>query len=264
MTKMKQNPNRMFGFECEVKAGAAGVLDYLNNAGVWEEGLHSYHCSCDDCDPMTGKLIHAQEDCTCDGEFIARATPYASDDAELLFTTMAAAVVSGRAVVGDGAGFHVHVDRRDLTENANLRVAQLFLRYQDEFDQLATGNLGHVRSYNAKFGGYRSDLDYVWSLAPGRAKRDSIQRALQLFFKGMWLAKQRNTWEFRVWNSTRAEWRMRLAVGVSVAVVNAAAARVNVTRDDPRSFEEVIGPFMDEDTWAGVLRQKFVHGGIAA
>lgn len=75
--------------------------------------------------------------------------------------------------------------------------------------------------------------------------------------KDSWLARRDNTFEFRLWNSTRAEWRMRLAIGVSVAMVEAAQAGTAVTSDDPRSLVGVLTPHLDTDTLAGLIRQAF-------
>jgi hypothetical protein len=128
-------------------------------------------------------------------------------------------------------------------------VYRLFLRYQQELAELAATRWDEVRAYNSPVGeSYWPDGDYI-------ASRTS---------KGHWLNDARHTFEFRLWNATRVEWRMRLAVSVSVAVVDAAADGVDVTKNDPRTLEEVLAPYLDDDAWAGILRQRFHRGGIAA
>lgn len=79
---------------------------------------------------------------------------------------------------------------------------------------------------------------------------------------GSWLTCKRNTFEFRLWNATRAEWRMHLAVGVSVAMVNACVAGVSVKQDTTEPLEFILGDFLDDKAWAGIIRQRYSKGGI--
>jgi hypothetical protein len=82
---------------------------------------------------------------------------------------------------------------------------------------------------------------------------------------GSWLTEKPATNEFRLWNATRVGWRINLAIGLSVAMTRAAIAGADtIGPADTRPIETVIAPFLDNRTWAGILRQRFHKGGIAA
>lgn len=329
-------PNRRFGFECELSSGAAPVIASLNQqrlAGM--RTLHSYHCDCGDCRPNDveadgGYLFRGQHDCTVSGEIITSILTHGADSAERAFTALSGTLLSQRAGVATNAGFHVHVDRTDMSTLDTLRLYRMFLRYQDSVAELASAKESAVRAYNSRV--------EIGTVAPNRCNQEGVyfdnfylvggagnrprnytmcngvewregmtahcsycasdirlgypQRvalaqdewdrlyaapaapqqptAAQRFWtddtfepfrpsKSYWLngiGSGNATFEFRLWNATRVEWRMRLAVGVSVAMVDAAKAGVNVTENDERSLEEVIDPYLTDDTWAAILRQR--------
>lgn len=305
---------RLFGFECEVQRGVRDVLQFLSDkALIVGTRLHSYHCTCPDCQatPERSNPLHAQEDCTVEGEIISKPLHYGSDEADRTIAGLAEALSVGRGQPGTGAGFHVHVSHEDMDETQRVLLYRIFLRYQTDLAELASGQWGKVRDYNSPLRAERMvarngrrDPTYCVN-PPGRSRSREAWRAagcsaptydygemwycsgheppppaepldfwtsdpvvlgqhLNWPHKESWLARRERTFEFRLWNSTRAEWRMRLAVGVSVAMVEAAKAETNVTAEDPRSLVEVLTPFMDAATLAGVLRQSFyieaVHG----
>jgi hypothetical protein len=262
---------RNFGFECELAAGANRTVGILHEMGlVADEHLHAYHCNCGHCDPRTGYPLHAQSDCTCDGEIITRILEHGSEQADEVIGGLALALRQAKARPDTNAGFHVHVERPpDLL--SQVRTERIFLRYQRDLAELASASMSDVRDYN-------SPSRVPQRLTPGGNMRrweddptfwisdseDQLLNLQSIGSKGNWLWRTYyGTFEFRLWNSTIAEWRMRLAVGMSVAIVDAAADGVNVTHDDPRSLEEVVGPYMDDAAWAGVLRQRHHKGGIA-
>ena len=275
--------------------------------------MHSYHCSCEYCspDPDRENPLHAQEDCTVEGEIITKPLVYGSREADRTIAGLASALTTGRGQPGEGAGFHVHVEHNN-DEVALVRLYRMFLRYQTDLAELASGQWGQVRDYNSPltadrmvFTGPRTLLNYcggticnnrTWRtleaarMACEAPRRDSFIRLGNEFayycpghrvtteglprdafwtaepaeltphfnwpHKESWLAKREQTVEFRLWNSTRLEWRMRLAVGVSVAMVNAAVDGENVTENDERTLTSVLVPYLDSDTLAGVLRQS--------
>lgn len=241
------------GFELEVAENAGNVLHELRESGLTEhDGLHGYHCNCSECSVSTsGPLFKAQEDCTADGEFITRILEYGSPDMERAITGIERALLTGAAIVNGDVGNHVHVERAAFDGDAEGRLARLFVRYQRDLFELASGRFAQVRDYNgvAEFGplGWESPLI--------RTRRHLV---------GTCLAFKPYTIEFRLWNSTRAGWRIRMHVGLSVALAQAALAGENASGpDDPRCLEEVISPYMDRATWAGVLRQRYAKGGMA-
>lgn len=304
--------SRLFGFECEVAHGVRDVLNILHSNNLLPSpSLHSYHCECSDCYacPDRSNPLHAQEDCTVEGEIITKPLAYGSVEADRTIAGLAAALSEGRGQPGEGAGFHVHVSHEDMNPADKVLLYRMFLRYQNDLAELASGQWGRVRDYNSPLtsgqlvNGYTRPQPHYhgnghWSTrealeaegcttpnhdsyriqrlgtpnhyCPGHRQRatppadhpnfwTSDPEAVVPFMawpgKDTWLATRAQTFEFRLWNSTRTEWRMRLAVGVSVAMVEAAKAGVNVTENDERSLVEVLVPFMDSDTLAGVLRQ---------
>lgn len=334
---------RKFGFECELTSGANAVMAALYREDLAGMGnLHRYHCDCSDCRHNDvaengGYLFRGQEDCTVDGEIISSVLTHGSEHADRAFESLARVLFNQRAGVNTEAGFHVHVDKRDLQPVDKLRLCRMFLRYQnDDLAELASARENNVRSYNSKTtinyfipgqsgGGIWHEASQTWlyrdsrpqnvrtcgrvewregtvpacciycrhdaesgylsrnaqTIALAQAEWDRLYAApepastltpAQRFWtddsfvvgdspKGTWLntygaGNGDKTMEFRLWNATRVEWRMRLSVGVSVAMVDAAKAGVNVTENDPRTLEEVLDPFLSDDTWASIIRQR--------
>lgn len=315
---------RRFGFECELESGANAVIAELANRGLARTtSLHGYHCGCSDCahndvESDGGPLFRGQRDCTVDGEIITSILTHGTENTDRAFSNLADVLARTRAGIGDDAGFHVHVDKRDMDDLDKLRLYRLFMRYQTtDLAELASASLDGVRDYNHPIRGadafvrptgnfehyfaetgmwlYRHQRPYDYlpcncgscgdmpgspALLRNVERRQSEQAEWDRVFgpsadpfwndnslvpidqgKGCWLntygaSDGTRTFEFRLWNSTRVEWRMRLAVGVSVAMVDAAKAGVNVTKDDPRTLEEVLDPFLSDDTWASIIRQR--------
>lgn len=328
-------PGRRYGFECELSSGARATIAELARMGIARtDSLHGYHCGCEDCRPNDveaegGPLFRGQQDCTVDGEIIASILTHNTENSDRAFEGLATALLKTRADVSEDAGFHVHVDKRDLDAVAKLRLYRMYLRYQDSLAELASTRFSGVRSYNTKVrlasfipylnertynpatgsAVYRLNRPLMWQNCNGRRddepccrycnthraevnRRTALDQAFwdttfgpdreaaqspaspeERFWtddtfipndppKGMWLngvgagGGSAGTFEFRLWNATRVEWRMRLAVGVSVAMVDAAKAGVNVTREDERPLEEVIDPYLTDDTWSAIIRQR--------
>lgn len=248
---------RGFGIECEVHFGAADVIGEL---GL--DGMHEYHCHCSDCDPFrTGGDWTCQEDCTADGEFISRVLTYGTERAERAIDTLANALLHGRAGHSTGQGLHVHVSNDGLATNADwVRFWRLWFRYENDVNRLAAGKYGAVRNYNA----YVSFQEVVggandrrttegkafWDGAP-----EDCHQMGQPYGRGQINPHTgHDTLEFRIWNATRVGWRIHLAVGVSVAMVEAATQGVLVAKDDDRTLAEVLGPYMTDRSMAALLR----------
>lgn len=242
---------RRFGFECEVARGATATLEILAGQGFTaSEYLHEYHCRCGDCDPFhPSYLFHGQEDCTADGEIITSVLEYGSDRADRAFSSLSAALTKARADVSTGQGLHVHVETVDLTNADKVRAQRLFYRYQEDIGELAGARFGEVRGYNEPVQLYRTRVNDFWTGDPDYGPVTN-------WVRGMWLSCGHPTWEFRLWNATRVEWRMRLAVAVSVAIIDAAVAGVSVTPRTRRPLEAVLGRHLSADGWAGILRQR--------
>lgn len=254
---------------------------------------------CDHAD--TEYLFSAQEDCSVDAEFPSRTYVYGSDRMYEAMDVMEAAAVCGGAYLEGDSGMHVHVvkpggERRGETDDPNVRpfttrelatwrLARIFQRYQGDIQEIAAGARERVRGYNCPtelhmhgsftFADGRSIEEVFWTdpleNGPmirctdwnGRETEHSVTNVAQLW-GGSYLDTERHdhTYEFRLWNATKAAWRQQLAVGLSVAMVLAATDGVNVTKDDGRCVEDVLGPYLDKNTWAGILRQRYSKGGV--
>lgn len=279
---------RLFGVEYEWVAGAGAALIELHRNGLaGDDSPHEYHCGCETCDVYPngdgpprrryGWTFHGQKDCTCSGEIITCPLPYGTDEATAALLAMERAAIDGRAVPGQEAGQHVHVDARDLTGADKVRLYRLFLRYHDDLDIFARGRERSVRGYNARMRLNREAWDEeVYDIDTGRFRTtgrhlnfwtspaEDIGDNYTMRPTGYWLSDHGETMEFRLWNSTRAYWRTRGQVGVSVAMVEAAKAGVNVTARTRRPLEQVLDRWLDEDTWAFIIRQRYAKGGIVA
>jgi len=185
-------------------------------------------------------------------------------------------------VIEDGEGSGRGTRRLTKRQRTNWYLSRLFARYQDDLLEIAAGARASVRGYNTPNRVKPNHADLFWNFdLESRFDNSSpvMQRAsggysyygrtryltdVGWMFNGSYLDLHRHdhTYEFRLWNATKAAWRQRLAVGLSVAMVKAAWAGENVTQRDDRCLEAVIGPFMDDLTWAGLLRQRFFKGGI--
>lgn len=250
-----------FGFECELAGGATAALQQLADRRLAPgPGLHRYHCECSDCEPTSEWAYRGQEDCTVDGELITKILEYDSDEASAAIVGLSESLLASRAMTGEGAGFHVHVGKAGMHRADRVRLYRLFLRYQDDLAALAATSFSNVRSYNSRLrvdnvapysydGYYNVDTDAFWYDTPAHVQYRPTGR-------GEWLAQREATFEYRLWNSTRAEWRMRLAVGVSVAMVHAALDKVNVTPQTTATLEETLADYFDATTWAGIIRQR--------
>lgn len=252
-------PNLTVGFELEVSGHAGNVLSGLRNAGLTEHAsLHEYHCGCDDCEPSDeGPLFKAQQDCTADGEFITRILTYGSDEFERACHGIGAVLVGCGASVSGDVGNHVHVDQRGMNHDATRRLMRLFARYERELTEIAAAGHDSMRGYNGR--GIEVDPTLWQHVADG-----SGHSGQSYIRGGHTLTWKRPTVEFRLWNATRAGWRIRTHVGLSHAMVIAATDGADCTVRDRRCVEEVIGDYIDGPTWAGILRQRFSKGGIAA
>lgn len=243
-----------FGFELEVSDGANNTLAYLREFGLTQHTrLHAYHCNCSQCEPTDeGWLFKAQQDCTADGEFISRILDFGSPDADRAIDGLSRALLLAGAKTDGNVGNHVHVSHQGMDAPAKNRLNRLFARYETELFEIAAASHEAMRTYNG-----RQEVptfnDEFWT-AP-RSGRNRNQQGHRITWKDP-------TVEFRLWDSTKAAWRIRTHVGLSVAMVEAAKAGVETSRNDPRVLEDVIGDYLDSATWAGILKQRFSKGGV--
>lgn len=248
-----------FGFELEIADNAEQVRQNLYEMNLTaHDCFHEYHCSCLECsygrDNSTRYLFAAQDDCTCDGEFITRILRFGgAAHKRAIEGISAAALLANADTTSSDVGNHVHVERdvfaRALeqgypgTEAGNhysyrtsteRDLYRLFAHYSDELDVLARGPQRAVREYN--------DRPYRESPSDDNC--------------GSWLMRKSRTNEFRLWNSTKAPWRIHLHVAVSVAMTLAAIDGVAPQRlDKGQTLGDTLGPYLSDEGWAGLLIQ---------
>jgi hypothetical protein len=263
-----------FGFELEMRSNAERVVNDLHERGVCAvPHLHNYHCRCGECAyDNNAYLFTAQNDCTVNGEMISKILEYGSDRHYRAVREVTSAMVRHNARVTGDTGLHVHVPRDAFSTRRQRRILfRLMARYWSELSELAAGGQPTVRGYNQP----PQDPRYAQYDYYNNRNRDGSRRSIPSGpfdwsgtaypNAGSWLVTKEATYEFRLWNATRAEWRVNLAIGLSVAMTKAALDRCDTTGpDDPRPIEAILAPYMDDVTWAGVLRQRFHKGGMAA
>jgi hypothetical protein len=244
------------GIEFEYSEGALRVLNGLaDRRQAQTRQLHGYHCRCDVCDyGREDYNFFAQSDCTANGEIITHVLKHDTPRFDEAITNIAEVVHDVRPGISTGVGMHTHVSHEDFTPKAFRRLWRFWVRYQEDLADLAAGSFSAVRSYNEPF-----NMDYYGTAYVDRLydDDDSGRRG----FGGSWLVHKSNTMEFRLWNATTNEWRIRLAAGISTAIMDAVAPRnvgggaLEIVRDDERSLIEVLEPFVNEQAYAGLLRQ---------
>lgn len=241
-----------FGIECEVESGTVGLLDAL---GL--DSVHDYHCDCSDCDPFRSSPdFTIQEDCTADGEVISRVLAYGSPEATDAIALLADALKSSRATTSTNQGLHIHVGTEAMGHEAWVYFWRLWFRYQNDVGDLAAGRFGDVRSYNSPNIMTYQIGDCAETFWSSDDLIDVYRRMGRTYCRTHWVncTTGHDTVEFRLWNATRVEWRIHLAVGVSCAIVQAALDGVNVTEHDERTLVDVLAPYLTTDTYAAIVR----------
>ena len=230
-----------FGIELEVSENANCLLTQLHKQELTEHTyFHKYHCTCEDCDVFSTRLppFLAQEDSTADGEIISRVLQYGTSRSKRAISGLAQAILGANTVHDGNVGLHVHVSHEDMDSVQCKRLERMFCLYQDELMLLA-GGPRHIRNYNDPL----DQRAWIEGLRPGKTST--------------YLAKRSETYEFRIWNSVKTEWRLRLAIGLSIAMVQGARDEVLLPRRLPVTdmLADRIGHLFDAHTWAGYIAQ---------
>lgn len=220
-----------FGVEAEYASGAERVVSRLTEQG-WanSDELHRYHCDCDDCDFGSESTWRAQRDSTVDGELISSIFDdwrHATDAFEALST--AAREVG--ATTSSQTGVHVHVSHVD-GRSCKFTPAAYFLTERYIMELIAPGATAKKREMNRtmltalryRASEWSTADDFIGRYLPTNAGfyqmfRDacSSDRHMDLNY-----STSHDTFEFRAYNGTLAEWRMELYARLSVAMVACA------------------------------------------
>lgn len=273
-----------FGFECEFQSNAEALAPRLydiNLAGA--DRMHSYHCDCETCQyiyPETAWPLRMQTDSSCSGEVISR--PYQfreeEDDWTDLLSQLADAAVDVDAEPGLDAGFHVHVGNGGASVVRKARAFYAFLSWESVLVQIASGRFPLCRYANRTV-----DESLYWFAKDRRylvVEDDGTRLPFwpeyeQEMAEELWgehsendrhsnlnLSTRHGGFEIRLWNSTRAAWRMELWIRLSVAFarpsfVNHLLSSTPARNDD--DFVTIAEALALDDQRAVSLLMRQVH-----
>lgn len=255
--------NYTFGFEAEFDVGAHELAEYLYEKNLMgSPELHGYHCDCETCYVGgDGYPLHAQRDSSCNGEFISRILTHDTVGVDGrtptdIMAELEAGTVEVDAEPGSGSGCHVHVGKSHLMEvneygdltttDAAREAFWAFIRWENVLVRLAAGRfqsqrdgnnypvrphiLRHLNTYMGSASGTG-----LGSLSIYEANADRLASAKDMAYSfhygndrhsNLNINTRKPTWEFRLWNSTRAAWRMELWTRLSVALMDPAVHAV--------------------------------------
>lgn len=224
--------------------------------------MHRWHCRCDNCRFDSGYKLYAQTDSSCSGEVITTilhhdpaSDRYVGD----LFEKLESAALAVDAEPGTGAGMHVHVQQPKSKNKVDTLWA--FLRNEGLFQAIAAGRFQTVRGCNERLRYIHSyhmqeyiGHDYRVDSDRGVDKLEQDLTSIDLDclkdevydtqtiadrHSNLNIATGHGTWEFRIWNSTRAAWRMELFSRLSVALVDPDVVERTLTMPIGSSPEHV-------------------------
>lgn len=219
--------------------------------------LHNAHCRCLDIDNYA---IHTTSDCTAPGgEYLiggSRGVLFGSPSYGFATAAMASAAQDADCGVTSNVGMHTHVGTNDLTQGQKINVLRAYLRYEEEIRYLAAGPLSEARNngcteshLNTRYMGISVEpTSRFWTEDENRLNVELPRRPTLNF--------NTNTVEFRVWNSTVAQWRMVLAGAVSSAIVQAAFENRRATWENPATLVEFLKGLLTPDMILLIQRQR--------
>ena len=230
-----------FGIEAEYDRNSAALIAALHREGfAASDTLHSYHCDCSSCDGPS--IFRGQQDSTCSGEIISTIFTLKSSPWKPAIEALETLAVEVDAEPGFDSGLHVHVGTEHLTFHKKAQALWAFMRWEGTLARLASGRFPVIRNNNQSMQSALADILYVQSEGlevpdransltrmqviedsgfAGIAKRAVLHEAMSIDrHVALSTATRFNTWEFRLWNSTRSAWRMELFVRLSMALVD--------------------------------------------
>lgn len=272
---------RTVGLELEFDSGAEVVDWFHENGHCGSDSLHDYQCRCDDAFVYP---IHPTSDTTAGGgEYIIgglngvlygspnfyEATRIASEGFQEYHTGCSSRV-----------GMHTHVGIDDLGDVKRRLLVRNYCAFQEDFQVFAAASFRKVRSNGctsprlnltglvngwwevesyraADFEWSTTAWDEVWEKSPEELSFNLPSRPT--------FDVRRTTVEFRIWNSTRLQWRMILAAGLSSAFVEAASREKVAPPPDynthaaPMPLEDFLGDLLTPDIIGLMSRQRRIH-----
>lgn len=266
-----------FGFECEMETGAQELTvslygeDHEQLIGV--DHLHGYHCDCPSCvfNPSRRQPfdLRAQTDSSCSGELISRVFASMVEARPVMEKIQEHAILVD-AIPGFSAGFHVHVGMSSMGRRERAPMFFEFLRFEPLLTFLATGRWVQLRENNASV---RQTLAYTLADTANFRRSDyndmterQISECLNTIRNGMDFAYSREnllevhvhndrhsnlavrtrheTWEFRIFNSTRSAWRMELWCGLARAMVDPVFSSLLSGIENPAPTTDTLEAFV--------------------
>lgn len=238
-----------FGFEAEFSTPANLIVPALFEMGhLGDIDLHNYTCDCEFCSVSVytgdGNVsynspdiwpLRAKHDSSCGGEIISKVFTDIND-AVPYFTDLEAAAIQTDTEPGLEAGFHVHVGRNHLSKAARGKLVVAMTLWENTLFDVAAGRWPHNRGWNMSLTSlmqycFMDELEMAGMheiiLVPKNLHKLAtdirntttgnlvfrriadahmeVDRHSSMAFSPRW-----PTMEFRLWNSTRAAWRMEL------------------------------------------------------
>lgn len=228
---------RSFGIELEFDDDINPLLSILAEDGALpDRERHRYHCDCRTCrwESSNTYAIKAQRDSSCGGEIITK--PFFTSNWEQfheLTNYMETAVLQAGVDAGPRAGSHVHVNIPPRPEDRSNAYAA-FLMWHEHVVALAQGRFTSLRPGNNDLvnatprfnewvrlvGSNMSDIDsrLMTSVDIRHSLYRDVARIADRHSTLSVTTSTGATWEYRVWNSTCAAWRMRAYVTWSLAL----------------------------------------------
>lgn len=281
-----------FGFELEFGTNAAEVVAYLNRKNrhmMPMAEMHRYHCDCGYCS-IPGSVLRAQTDSSCAGEIIT--TPFDNwENAREVMAEIEEAAIEADGEPGIQAGLHVHVSLEESNPVHLIDSFIQFMRWEQVLVGVAAGRFEANRNANrhvAQDMRYLLESEFQRKYAGLSVPRGSVALINKVLARSDLYEKERiytthrendrhsnlnvrtrfQTWEFRLWNSTRVAWRMELWCRLSVALIDPVVTERLAAMEQPdlAGFRTVISDW-DRGTGQLLDRQvtysnKVVNGAI--
>lgn len=207
---------------------------------VGDGNIHGYHCGCDNCSFSLSRYpLRVQRDSTCSGEVIS--SPFSNWFSGVsVMSALQTAALEVDAEPGMNAGLHVHVDMSDTELQHKADVVWSFALWEPFLTELAKGRFTYLRGMNMPsrrlLRGFRAWFNLDTTPDYNRLDAYNAYR-VQDRHSNLNVRTNYNTFEFRIWNSTRSAWRMELAARLSVALANRHVA-TSLIANNPRFRED--------------------------
>lgn len=294
------NTNYTFGFEAEFATDATPLVVELHRLGfTGGNTLHNYTCDCEFCtvvldnyDDGEPDLFHediwnlrAKYDSSCGGEVISKVF-LSIEDAAPSFDAIEQSALSTDTEPGLQAGFHVHVGRRHLTKDWRGRLVFAMTLWENVLFDIAAGRWPHNRGWNISLlqllSYYYGQEANTMGIAYDSVNGELLEKMLadvtgtmheRMFYRSvaddhqnvdrhstMAFSPRWPTMEFRLWNSTRAAWRMELWCRLSRILADPTFIQMMLTNWSPdvtmQSFLDMTKTVMYEDRLIELLTRQ--------